>query len=168
MSSPASRVGEGCGGGEVPGGTGWSPGTPRLPRGAGSRREERGPARRARAGSRRAEESWRAKTRRGSRGQRPRACSGAKVPCQLASRRVPRSPPPSLQPPAGCPQAPRVTEALADGSGSRRRRPAASGSRDSPRPSTSSARECGWSGRGGSPGSAADAPPFPRRRTARK
>lgn len=38
----------------------------------------------------------------------------------------------------------------------------------SPRPVTGSARECGRSGRGGSPGSAADAPLFPRRRTVRK
>lgn len=60
-----------------------------------------------------------------------------------------------------------VTEALAEGSGSRRG-PAARQSRDSPQPSTSSARECGLRGRGGSPGGAADAPPFPRRRTARK
>lgn len=71
------------------------------------------------------------KTRLGSWDQRLRACPGAKVPCQLASRVVPMSPPPSRQPPAECPQALRVTEALADGSGSRRG-PAARRSRDSP------------------------------------
>lgn len=67
------------------------------------------------------------KTRLGSWGQRLRACPGAKVPCQFASRVVPVSLPPSRQPPAL-----RVTEAFA-GEWRLRRGPAACRSRDSPR-----------------------------------
>lgn len=166
-SCPAGPPGCGKGveGGEVPGGTGWSPGAPRLPEGAGSRREESGPRQRAREGSRRAEKSrWDEDPSRvpglGSSGL-PRGKSGLPVRLQCDTY-VPAALPAITD--KVCPQ---VTEALSEGSGSRRG-PAARRSWDSPRPSTSSARECGWSSRGGSPGGAADAPPFPRRRTARK
>lgn len=51
--------GEGYGGRKVPRGTGWIPGTPRLPRWAGSRREESSSRQRAPAGSRKAAKSRR-------------------------------------------------------------------------------------------------------------
>lgn len=161
------EVGERDGeGGEVPGGAGRNRGQRRLPRGQGADVRRRVPGGGRGQDRGRPERAGGTRTRRESRAGDSPACPGAKAPrpasppeLRLCQRRSPGA--------TSCedPRVLWVTEALAEGPG---RRPAAGTAREYPRPLTGSARECAWSGRGGSPGLAADAPLFPRRRTARK
>lgn len=123
----------GRGGGEVPGGTGRSRGKRRLPRGAGSRREETSPGQRARQDPGRPGRACGTKTRRESQGRRcsrlPRGESA--LPClasQIALVSCQRRPPGATS--SKCPPIPWVTEAFATEPGSRPR-PAAGPAWDS-------------------------------------